>query len=137
MTPPIYAYRKGPRTARKPRTEPELRAQKSVKEFLVLCLPPDVMWSATLNGVRLTPQTLAKAKASGLRRGPLDLVFAWRGWGGVSKWIEMKSETGSLTAEQKDWIRAVGPEHCAVCRSVNDVAEALTHWGVVLRAMPW
>ena len=137
MRPP-YAYRKGgslkPRT---PRANPEAQAQKSVKEFLVFCLPAEIQWSATLNGVRLTPQTLMKAKASGLRKGPLDIVLVWSGWHGHTKWVEMKSDVGRLTDEQKLWIAAVGPEHCAVCRTVDDVAAALTGWGVQLRTMPW
>lgn len=132
-----YAYRRaGSLKPKAVRANPEAIAQKSVKEFLVFCLPPEVKWSATLNGVRLTPQTLAKAKASGLRKGPLDIVLVWSGWRGHSKWIEMKSDVGRLTVEQKEWIAAVGLEHCAVCRTVDDVAAALTGWGVTLRAMP-
>lgn len=73
---------------------------------------------------------MAKAKALGLIKGSADLVFVWAGGGG---WIEMKTETGSLTPEQRDfrlWCENSGVHH-AVCRSVAEVEERLREWGAL------
>jgi hypothetical protein len=74
---------------------------------------------------------MAKAKAMGLIKGSADLVFVWAGGGG---WIELKTETGSLTKEQRefrDWCIATGCNH-ALCRSVEEVQRVLAEWGVLV-----
>lgn len=75
---------------------------------------------------------MAKARAMGLIKGSSDFVFVWDGGGG---WIEMKTETGSLTKEQRefrDWVEATGGNH-ALCRSVEEVETVLTQWGVLVK----
>jgi hypothetical protein len=73
---------------------------------------------------------MAKAKAMGLIKGSADFVFVWPDGGG---WIELKTETGSLTKEQRefrDWVVASGANH-AVCRSVGEVEAVLIGWGAL------
>lgn len=75
---------------------------------------------------------MAKAKAMGLIKGSADFVFVWQGGGG---WIELKSETGSLTKEQRefrDWVIATGGNH-AVCRSKQEVEAKLIEWGALVK----
>lgn len=73
---------------------------------------------------------MAKARALGLIKGSADFVLAWPSGGG---WIELKTKTGSLTPEQRDfrdWCVAKGVHH-AVCRSLEEVQEKLFSWGVL------
>lgn len=74
---------------------------------------------------------MAKAKALGLIKGSCDYVFAGPT---ASGWIELKSDTGSLSPEQRDfrdWCQAMGANH-AVCRSVAEVREKLFSWGLLI-----
>lgn len=138
MTYPPYAYKRGPsRGKRPPNPESEDAIQASVIDYLDICLPPEVMMSATLNGIRLTPAMISKAKKQGLKRGPLDLAFVAEEWDGRTKWVEMKTATGTLTVEQRGWIKRVGVKNCAVCRSLDEVVTALVGWGVQLKAHPF
>lgn len=73
---------------------------------------------------------MAKAKAMGLIKGSADFVFVWKDGGG---WIELKTATGSLSPEQRDfreWNHATGANH-AVCRTLAEVTEKLIEWGVL------
>lgn len=114
--------------------QPELSLQIAVKRFLLLALPPQVEWTASLAGVHLGHTQRAKAKASGLRPGFPDLMFIIDG---EVKFIEMKTATGRLSDEQKQIHAALAPGSVAVCRSLDEVATTLTGWGVRLRARPF
>lgn len=73
---------------------------------------------------------MAKAKALGLIKGSSDFVFVWPDGGG---WIELKTETGSLSQAQRDfrdWCVATGSRH-AVCKSCEQVVTKLLEWGVL------
>lgn len=73
---------------------------------------------------------MAKARALGLIKGSCDFVFVGPDGSG---WIELKTDTGSLTPAQRDfrdWCQAIGVNH-AVCRSVEEVRENLISWGVL------
>lgn len=73
---------------------------------------------------------MAKARALGLIKGSSDFVFVWPDGGG---WIELKTPTGSLSPEQRDfrdWCEAKGCHH-AVCRSLEEVQQKLFSWGVL------
>lgn len=73
---------------------------------------------------------MAKARAMGLVKGSADFVFVGANGGA---WIELKTPTGSLTPEQRDfreWCRALAVNH-AVCKSVDDVVDNLISWGLL------
>lgn len=73
---------------------------------------------------------MAMAKALGLIKGSADFVFVWPEGGG---WIELKTDTGSLSPHQRDfrdWAIASGCRH-AVCRSCEEVVTKLIEWGVL------
>lgn len=120
------------------RANPEARLQTAVKEYLGWCLPPSIFWTASLTGTHLTMQAAARAKAMGVRRGLPDLVFVFPD--GVSRWIELKTPTGSLSPEQRvfrDLCRDSGRDIWALARTVEEVAETLTRWGAPMKAHPF
>lgn len=118
---------------------PEARLQIDVKRFLGIALAPahtpgSIIWTASLAGHgKLSMAARNKAKAMGLQPGWPDLQFLFPD--GVTRYVELKSATGSLTPEQRDF-RARTERHniFAVCRSVEEVETALRAWGARLRA---
>lgn len=75
---------------------------------------------------------MAKAKAMGLIKGSADFVFVWPNGGG---WIELKTDSGRLTPEQKtfrEWCKAAGSHH-ATCRTLEEVEAKLIEWGVLTK----
>lgn len=71
---------------------------------------------------------MAKARAMGLVKGSADFVFVWPNGGG---WIELKTRTGSLSPEQRDYKQWCFETDCnyALCRTVDEVADKLISWG--------
>lgn len=123
------------------RGNPEHKLQCSVREYLTYCLPQPgstdyVEWTANGAGVALSQFTANKAKAAGVRRGWPDLQFLFPD--GVTRYIELKTATGSLSPEQRAFRDRCEPHGIfALCRSVDDVAATLRRWGVRLRAHPF
>ena len=120
---------------------PEERVQAAIVAYLELAMPPGcgVFWSATMNGVPVSPAIRGRLKASGVRPGVPDLVFVVL-WdvgdlkAGDTYWIEVKSATGQPTPEQKVvmaalWSRGRG----AYARSVDQACAAMSAWGFPLR----
>lgn len=118
------------------RSNPEHMLQRSVREFLVYCLPADVLWTASMTGQNLSVMDRGRQKAAGVRRGWPDISLCCPD--GITRFIELKSASGSLTPEQREF-----RDHCApfgifaVCRSVDEVEAALRGWGIALRAHPF
>lgn len=119
-----------PTSARK---RPEEILQRQVVGFLRLAAP-NALWFAVPNqrGTRDRWEQ-ALLKAMGVRAGVADLVFVLDG--GRVAFIELKSGTGRLSAEQ-----ALFQEHCErlgapylVCRSLAEVEGALAAWRVPLK----
>jgi hypothetical protein len=72
----------------------------------------------------------AKNVAQGLIAGSGDYVFVGDGTAG---WIELKSSTGSLSTDQKDfraWCEHVSARY-AVCRTIDAVEATLREWGML------
>lgn len=94
--------------AEKPRkNRPEFEAQKAVVLWArknAEKYRPLRFLSASLNGVKLTPTQYSMAKASGMNAGfpDLELPAARHGYHGL--YIEMKSEKGRLSEDQKIWV---------------------------------
>ena len=127
-----------PRSVKKPRAHDEDDLQVAVVEFLELALPPQagVFWSATLNGVKVSPKSVSRLRKLGLSPGVLDLVFIplVGPLVGSTYWIELKSATGRPTPEQRKIVEALGPDRARFARSVEEVCAALVDWGFPLRA---
>lgn len=78
------------------------------------------------NGGKRTPRAAGRLKAEGLKPGVWDLHLALARGGHQGLWIEMKSSTGTLEAEQKAWgarMKLAGYQ-AHVCRSF-DAARAV------------
>lgn len=117
---------------------PEDDLQEAVVRFLDVSLPPQagIMWSAVMNGVHVTATARRRLKCLGLRPGVPDLVFIPVSGplvGGVY-FVELKSDTGRPTIEQKKIVEALGPDRACFARSVVEVQDALLRWGLPLRA---
>lgn len=115
-----------------PNAQPEHKLQVTVRGYLSACLPTSIEWTASMAGANLSMSARTKAKAAGVRRGWPDLQFLFPD--GVTRYIELKSDSGTLTPEQKAFRERCAPHGIfAVCRSVDEVATALRGWGAVLR----
>lgn len=122
--------------AHKPRANPEHTIQVRIHRFLKARLPPEILWTASMSGVKMTPLVRMKAKAAGLKRGFPDLQFLFPD--GVTRYIEVKAPGGVLTPEQRDFCSACAPHNIfTVCRSVVEVEAALIGWGVALHPDPF
>ncbi len=90
-----------------------VRRQEETEEQAAL-----IEWAglATVNGIRpgeflihivnegkRGPKAARDAKRMGLRKGIPDLLLALPRAGYAGLWIEMKSKTGRLTTDQKEW----------------------------------
>lgn len=122
---------------------PEADLQRAITRYLRLALPDGcgVIWSSTLNGVRLSTEAARrKAKEQGLNSGVvLDLVFipVHGPRMGIAHWIEVKPKGGYPSDEQRVTLAALEPVGLGrVCRSVVEVHEALVAWGFEPRARP-
>jgi hypothetical protein len=114
---------------------PEHMLQMAVKEYLTYALPSEAAWTASAVGVNLTMFAAQKLKSAGVRRGWPDLQFLLPD--GRVVFIELKSDVGSLSTEQRDFRDRCLPHGIwALCRSVDQVAAALASWGVALKAVP-
>jgi hypothetical protein len=100
--------------------------QAAIVQFLDLALDPaETFWSATLNGVKVTPRIMSRLRAQGLRKGVLDIVLIpLRNHPriGVAHWCEVKADEGRLTTEQKALMAVLQPLGLgALVRSADDV----------------
>ena len=103
--------------------------------FLRLALPPaaGVLWAHIPNGGKRPPGEGGKMKALGARAGMSDLYFGWRSHilsARQTGWIELKSATGVLSPEQRDFLAEVEGlgDVTAVCRSLAEVEGTLRAW---------
>lgn len=113
--------------------QPELSLQIRIKQMLMHRLPPDIPWTASAAGARMYATAARKAKASGVRPGWPDLSFLCPD--AITRYIEVKAGS-SLSKEQRDfrdYCQARRPDMWAPARSVDDVIDALTSWGVALK----
>jgi hypothetical protein len=96
------------------------------------CIPHEVgAVSKTSPAFRPAQARYAKCVAQGLIAGSGDYVFVGERQAG---WIELKSSTGSLSPDQRDfrdWCAHVGARY-AVCRSIEGVETTLRGWGMLV-----
>lgn len=122
---------------RAPRKNPEGALQVEVKEYLSVTMPRAIQWTASLAGHgKLSMAARNKSKAMGLRPGWPDLQFLFPD--GVTRYIELKSQTGRLQPEQEDFQARCAPHGIhAVCRSLPEVVHQLRAWGAALGRHPF
>ncbi len=111
--------------SRTKKNRPEEKLQIDVAEYLEYALPPPLRFWHTPNQRGTRAKFEARIlKAMGVKPGIGDiLIGGWR----TLIWIELKSKTGRLEPEQKDWrdwCNSVGIPWF-LCRSIDDVVEAL------------
>ncbi len=125
------------------RGHPEEDEQVRVVAMLDRLLPTGgpVFWSATLNGVRVPPKVRGRLTELGLRPGVLDLVFIpldrpipdvpFVGIGSTF-WVELKTDTGRLSPEQKRVFEALHRvQKGQVCRTAGEVEDQIRTWGFI------
>ncbi|MDX6770215.1 MAG: hypothetical protein SF051_11840, partial [Elusimicrobiota bacterium] len=98
--------------ARTPDRADEEALQRQVAAFLDARLPPDCRHTHLASGGLRSKAVAGKLKAAGVRRGAPDHVIvaphALCGQG-ATVWLELKSEDGRLSEDQKAWRAALTP----------------------------
>jgi len=115
---------------------PEAMLQAAVAEWLQIVAPwgsprAPFLWFSIPNESKRSQVQAMVLKAMGLRPGAPDLVFVWSG--GVA-FVELKAGRNRQTSSQWVFEQAcdtIGVPY-RVCRSLDQVADALTEWGVGL-----
>lgn len=113
----------------------ESNAQVAIVSFLRRALPSGYRVVSIPNGrFKADPKTIVRLKREGLTPGVWDImVLRNDGWFCS---IEIKASDGKLSPEQAewgDWLGAGGGS-AAVVRSLEECIEALTEFGVPLKA---
>jgi hypothetical protein len=89
------------------------------------------IWSHVPNEGKRHVLVALVMKAMGMLPGTPDYFFIWADGGGV---IEIKVGKGRMSDNQKDyktWCYVLGVKH-AVCRSLGEVTDTLTGWGILI-----
>lgn len=109
----------------RPRNSPEEDLHRACFEWIELMTPqnPVLHWLVHVpNGGKRPRGEAGKLKAMGAKPGVPDFMLPrlWRGWTGLA--VELKSDTGRVTAAQQEWLDALGEDGylCAVCRTLLD-----------------
>lgn len=114
---------------RKRRAQPEAILQAQIVRWLSSAIKTP--WSASSAGVRLSAGVAAKMKSQGIRPGWPDLMFLDPATG-FTRYIELKSDVGTLSAEQREFAKACAAHDLfRCCRSLEEVQAALKGWGLV------
>lgn len=112
------------------RQSPEHTIQVEIVRYLERALPPEVIYTASAAGVKMSMVQAMKAKTAGQRRGWPDLQLLYPD--GVTRYIEVKAEGGRLSPEQRFFLDAANGcgrgRIVTVCRSVEDAYETLNMW---------
>lgn len=83
----------------------EAQVQSSVMKYIALQYPEVRQLStASAGGLRTSKTQGKRMKATGYSKGFPDIAILWPHKGYHGLFIEMKTETGSSTPEQKAWI---------------------------------
>ncbi len=117
---------------------PEAVLQRQVAGYLSWALPPDCWFTSIAHGSRGGGDAAwlrgAIWKGMGARSGVPDLLLVAQG---RALFVELKAPKGRLSEAQMGChaeIMAAGGQ-VAVCRSLDDLREALSTWGIPIREM--
>ncbi len=97
---------------------------------LLESIEPTPLYSATVGGVRLAIHTAKKMKEAGYSKGVPDmLVYEPRGmYAGLA--IEVKTEKGRASDEQKEWIRNLNNRgwRAEICKGFDECADVICEY---------
>ena len=97
---------------------------------LLESIEPTPLYSATVGGVRLAIHTAKKMKEAGYSKGVPDmLVYEPRGmYAGLA--IEVKTEKGRASDEQKEWIRQLNSKgwRAEICKCFEECADVICEY---------
>jgi hypothetical protein len=100
--------------------------------FFDLCLPVDAWWCHVPNGGKRAMTTARRLKAMGTKAGAPDNLIIYQG---RAYWIELKARYGNLAESQLVAIPLIesAGSPVAIARTLDDIAAALSSWGIPLR----
>jgi len=116
---------------------PEWMEQENVALHLRYNYPTtEILWSASASGMRTTIGVARKMKRMGLNRGVPDIMIFKPKYDEKNNviyfglFIEMKTEIGILSEEQKHWIDKLNKEGylAVVCRSSNEAINVIDNY---------
>jgi rhodanese-related sulfurtransferase len=116
--------------------------QRAVAAMLDARLPDDAVYTAIASGGKRSKATAGRLRAQGVRPGAPDIVVVAPGANvglGATLWIELKTDAGRLSADQRRWgeaLREVRGCFHGVARSVAEVVALLERVGVELKPEP-
>ena len=97
---------------------------------LLESIEPTPLYSATVGGVRLAIHTAKKMKEAGYSKGVPDmLIYEPRGmYAGLA--IEVKTEKGRASDEQKEWIRQLNSKgwRAEICKGFEECADVICEY---------
>jgi len=97
---------------------------------LLESIEPTPLYSATVGGVRLAIHTAKKMKEAGYSKGVPDmLIYEPRGmYAGLA--IEVKTEKGRASDEQKEWIRNLNNRgwRAEICKGFEECADVICEY---------
>lgn len=115
----------------------EHKLQCAVARYLDHAIPyGTAIWFSVPNGGQRSKATAGKLRAEGVKAGVADLIVIAPH--GVLA-IELKTDTGRQSQSQRGWQSAledVGHTY-RICRSIDEVEEALREFGLHLHATVW
>jgi len=114
------------------KNQPEQKLHIAVARYLTVALPKDA-WFTTIPAGGGGARRGAYLKAMGYKAGTPDLQIIYQG---RVLFVELKASNGRVTDAQwktKDHLLAAGAYWC-VCKTLDELASALTGWNVPLRA---
>jgi hypothetical protein len=111
----------------------EADLHRTVAGFLDAALLPPAIWTTFPAGWgKLTKATSGRLKGAGLKAGMPDILVFYRA---RTLGIELKTEQGTLSKEQEEMFPLLNKAGVVieVCRSVEEVLEALTGNNIPIR----
>lgn len=124
------------------RKQPEAVIQRAICDYIAAVAPTVIVY-AVPNASRRTEGGRASNAVPGLRKGVFDLALVLPpgavslalGSGPTPAFIEVKTETGKLSADQTAFrgaLHQMGVPH-VIATSIDDVRTAFAEWGVPTR----
>jgi len=113
----------------------EHKLQVALMDYLAIAARPEVYYFAIPNQSNRHIANAARMKAEGVRAGSPDLCFMLPQ--GRVAWLEMKTETGTLSSAQKyfrDMAARLG-HHWGMARTLDEAAGILKAWDVLKKGV--
>lgn len=113
------------------RRNPEEIIHRAIVQYLMICLPRNIVWMHIPNGGKRTKAEAGIFKALGVKAGTPDLVFILPG--GRAAFAEIKGPNGRLSPTQKAFKEDVEELGCpwVEVKSIDDMKAALQAWGAL------